>query len=60
MLFNTGRGKETRQATPEDPSEGSQRSGRIGDLYEFCEFGLFIYSYPLYLPWRSLLEGNHV
>lgn len=40
MLFNIGRGKETRQATPKDPSEGSQRSGRIGDLYELCEYTL--------------------
>lgn len=44
VLFNTGRGKETRQAAPKDPSEGSQRSGGIGDLYELCEFGSFIHT----------------
>jgi hypothetical protein len=60
LLFNNCRGKETRQATPEDPPEGSQRSDRIGDLYELCELEFITHSYPLSLPWRLLLEGNHV
>ena len=58
LFFNNCRGKETRQATPEDPSEGSQRSGRLGDLYELREFGLFIHAYSLSTPWRSLLGDS--